>query len=271
MRVRSLADALTVDLRAVRRHHRLIAAARPAARRRRWRARTGTRRCIRLRMQLDPRDEDGADRRAADGVDRQSSGPASLPGRTMPKPTSFRDRPEYSQSNRKVRRSFEITFLPTMVCSSPVTVGSEVLRVDFHRLDGEELRDARPALLVDDLQQVGLDAALRLGRRRSRGPEFIQYSRFCGRAVERQDGGVAGDQLEILARDAGAGDRHRRLQDRLQHDLAIARIAESKEEQRDSAGEHGRDNAEEVALRRTRWLCAWLYEKSMLAHHQSEV
>src|SRR3546814_7044311 len=39
----------------------------------------------------------------------------------MPKPISFRDRPEYSQSYRKVRRSFEMTRLPTIVCRLPVT------------------------------------------------------------------------------------------------------------------------------------------------------
>src|SRR3546814_5861389 len=44
-----------------------------------------------------------------------------LSGVTIPKPISFSDSPEYSQSYRKVRFSLEMTLLPTIVWSSPVT------------------------------------------------------------------------------------------------------------------------------------------------------
>src|SRR3546814_6971611 len=69
---------------------------------------------------MDAREEGRAGSGTAEDIDRHHfSFPCSAA--TMPKPISFRDRPEYSQSYRKVRRSFEMTLLPTMVCRLPVT------------------------------------------------------------------------------------------------------------------------------------------------------
>src|SRR3546814_16595036 len=71
-------------------------------------------------MAMDAREEGRAGSGTAEDIDRHHfSFPCSAT--TMPKPISFRDRPEYSQSYRKVRRSFEMTLLPTMVCRLPVT------------------------------------------------------------------------------------------------------------------------------------------------------
>src|SRR3546814_4843321 len=57
-------------------------------------------------MAMDAREEGRAGSGTAEDIDRHHfSFPCSAT--TMPKPISFRDRPEYSQSYRKVRRSFE--------------------------------------------------------------------------------------------------------------------------------------------------------------------
>src|SRR3546814_15394063 len=71
-------------------------------------------------MALDAREEHGAGRGAAHGDDRHHRS-FPLSGVTIPKPISFSDSPEYSQSYRKVRFSLEMTLLPTIVWSSPVT------------------------------------------------------------------------------------------------------------------------------------------------------
>src|SRR3546814_16978876 len=69
---------------------------------------------------MDAREEGRAGSGTAEDIDRHHfSFPCSAT--TMPKPISFRARPEYSQSYRQVRRSFEMTLLPTMVCRLPVT------------------------------------------------------------------------------------------------------------------------------------------------------
>src|SRR3546814_15839101 len=71
-------------------------------------------------MALDAREEHGAGRGAAHGDDRHHRS-FPLSGVTIPKPISFRDSPDYSQSYRQVRFSIEMTLLPTIVWRPPVT------------------------------------------------------------------------------------------------------------------------------------------------------
>src|SRR3546814_9147908 len=109
---------LSVDLGTVRRHDRLV---RP---RRFCDEKHGDRQqsCAHApaQMAMDAREEGRAGSGTAEDIDRHHfSFPCSAT--TMPKPISFRDRPEYSQSYRTVRSSFEMTLFPTLVCRLPVT------------------------------------------------------------------------------------------------------------------------------------------------------
>ena len=94
------------------------------------------------------------------------------------------------------------------------------------------------ALLPGLVAEMPADAAEGAGRRIGRDQQ---------EGIERQHRRVAGDELEILARYAGAGDRHRRSEDRLQDYLAAARRGHEKEEC-NSACEHNGEDAEEIAL-----------------------
>ena len=69
----------------------------------------------------------------------------------------------------------------------------------------------------------------------------------AGRSVQRQDRRVAGDELEIFARHAAAGDRHRRSEDRLQDDLTTTGRGHE-EEECDGACQHKGGDAEKIAL-----------------------
>ncbi len=106
--------------------------------------------------------------------------------------------------------------------------------IDAHRRDDERLADVGAALLVDDLDQFGLEVSAR------RGIGHLQnllhpVIEALGRAVEQHQRGVAGDEFEIMCLDAAAAEcdafgRNGNKHERFWRDLRVHSILEGTNE-----------------------------------------
>lgn len=110
---------------------------------------------------------------------------------------------------------------PGAACERAGDGCGEARGVDHHRANHEGLADIGAALLVDDPDQFGLEAAVR--RRIGHFEDLLHpVVEALGRAVQQHQRGVAGDELEVMGIDPAARDRQRLGGDRHENHLFVA-------------------------------------------------
>src|SRR3546814_18830551 len=114
------------------------------------------------------------------------------------------------------------------------------LVVDTQTFECEILRDARTALVVDDLEKIALDAAV--SRRMDDLQDRFQPIFEAGRAaVQHQDRRISRDKLEILAANPRAPQFNLSGKHGLQANLAVARRRREQGKKSDDGEPEGRE------------------------------
>src|SRR3546814_875212 len=152
------------------------------------------------------------------------------------------------------------------VCSSDLieragSLRRQSLRVDTQTFECEILRDARTALVVDDLEKIALDAAIsrRMDDLQDRFQPIVEARRA---AVQHQDRRISRDKLEILATNTRAAQFNLSGKHGLQDNLAVPR---RRGDQRKN-GDYGEPRSEEQSTRlnsvtNAQLVCRLLLEK----------